>query len=60
MRILQLLSGLAFLAWCVYGGIYLPAQYGAYGNDVESRHIQTPDYPDYSVGEDNVGESLED
>jgi hypothetical protein len=57
MRILQLLSGLAFLAWCVYGGIYLPAQYGAYGNDVESRHIQTSDY---SIGEDNVGESLED
>jgi hypothetical protein len=51
-----MLLGLAFIGWCVYGGIYLPAQYGGYGREVEEEHASRFG----SVGEDNVGESLSD
>jgi hypothetical protein len=66
MRILRRLLGLAFIGWCVYGGVYLPAQYGAYGREVEEEHAgkrgdsSVSDEDDSGVGEDNVGESLDD
>ena len=58
MRILRMLIGLAFIGWCIYGGIYLPAQYGGYGREVEEEHART--FGDSGAGEDNVGESLQD
>lgn len=59
MRILQLLFAVGFIGWCIYGGIYLPAKYGAYGNNLEVE-VPTNSYASDSVGEDNVGESLGD
>ncbi len=53
-----MLIGWAFIGWCVYGGIYLPAQYGAYGSEVEEEHANT--FGDSGVGQDDVGESLDD
>jgi hypothetical protein len=61
-----MLIGLAFLGWCVYGGIYLPAQYGAYGREVEEEHARERGASSFGendnsgVGEDDVGESLDD
>jgi hypothetical protein len=63
-----MLLGWAFIGWCVYGGIYLPAQYGSYGREVEEEHARKfgesrlgkPSVGEPSVGEDDVGESLSD
>ena len=58
MRILQTVLAFAFLGWCVYGGVYLPAQYGAYDNGSEAPADSNGYSDNYSVGEDNVGEDL--
>jgi hypothetical protein len=47
--------GAAFLVWCVYMGVIVPSQYGAYGNEVERSHANDEEEDD-SVGEDDVGE----
>lgn len=71
MRILRMLLGWAFIGWCVYMGVYVPAQYGGYGREVEEEHarkvgdarVREDDArvgEDDAVGEDDVGESLED
>jgi hypothetical protein len=63
-----MLIGWGFLAWCVYMGVYVPSKYGSYGN-VEADYARTRGYDRMeeemrrraeSVGEDNVGESLDD
>lgn len=65
MRIVRMLVGLAFVGWCVYGGIYLPAKYGSYGAEVEEAYARehvassVDEEDDSSVGEDNIGESLD-
>lgn len=66
-----MLIGWAFIGWCVYMGVYVPAQYGGYGQEVEEEYARTSGDDrvrkklrfsdnDASVGEDDVGESLEE
>jgi hypothetical protein len=58
MRLLQLFVAVAFFGWCFYMGVYVPAQYGAFGNEVESdsRGSEVSEI----VAEPEVGESLDD
>ena len=30
MKLIRLLVALAFVGWCVYAGVYVPAQFGMY------------------------------
>jgi hypothetical protein len=56
-RYVGLVAGYGFAAWCVYMGVYVPARYEAEFRQMESSlRTLTED----SVGENNIGESLDD
>jgi hypothetical protein len=57
-RYAGLMTGYAVMAWCIYGGLYLPYKYGQYDNLKGAAHDRY-EPPEPSVGEDNVGETLD-
>ena len=68
MKLLQIVLACAFVGWCLYAGVYVPAQYGAYGSyGTAPRHDEAVPDPATSVeddgegvGENDVGVDLDD
>mgnify|MGYP007037808855 CR=1 FL=1 len=56
-RFVGLLVGYAFAGWCFYMGVYVPRQFEA---DLKRMERGLSERADRSIGEDNVGESLDD